>query len=100
MKIKFEILTTLLILELAGPLMSDARGATRLTLVKDGAPQCTIVVAKTPSRMAVLAASDLQQKGVNPSYCALLFLRPSAKRAKMIVCRENRESSIPVPSTM
>jgi len=39
-------------------------------------------------------------KGVNPSYCALLFLHPSAKRAEMTVCRENRESSIPVPSTM
>lgn len=31
-----------------------------LTLVKDGEPQCTIVLGKTPSAMGVLAASELQ----------------------------------------
>lgn len=44
----------------AGMAQAPDQDAKPVTLVKDGEPQCTIVVAAKPSKMAVLAAADLQ----------------------------------------
>ena len=52
----------------------------------------------TPPRLPAL--ENISRKEVNPSHCALWFLHASARRARMTVCRENRESSIPGPSTL